>query len=181
MTHYSFLIKVLLHFNTVIGCFWSSPTTSTPKPTTTTPHPYYHDLFTYTNVKDTGCENCRIINFNLTALIVEDQLRFPFGHHDNDFRYMDKKETMSIKGNYLSTFKFDYDDLGQATFLYNKAGVFGIIIFAYDLKFVQFTFRQLLPGVTIVEENEDANLLPALKSPASRARENVFQGKHLSG
>ena len=188
MKHYLFLILCLLLnlLNTVLGCWWlgSKKVTTTPRPTTTKrpkPQKHYHILFDYKSGDVPGCTKCRFIKLYFSNLMEKDHLFFELGKYDVDEKYMDKISTMSIKGNYLSTFKFNTgQDRGFAdeeiTFMYNKGAVFGTITYTYGYGFVQFTIRQLQPGVTIIEELFKSDFLPL----PSRIKRSNFRFYNLA-
>ena len=69
---------------------------------------------------------------------------------------MEKITTMSIKGTYLSTFKFvnEKGSYEEITFLYSETAVFGTIqYYIKGTRKVIVTIRQLHPLVTIIEEH----------------------------
>ena len=173
------ILSLQFHFlKSVLGCFGkSSPPetkTSTPKPLGLIPEPLglipkpvknYHILFEYNSGDVPGCKKCRFITLYYRNLIKYDHLFFDVGKHEIDTKYMDKITTMSIKENYLATFRFNtgyvrgFSD-EEITLLYNKAAVFGTITYTYGYGPVQFTIRQFQPGVTIIEEVFNSDFLP---------------------
>ena len=134
----------------------TSPTKpqTTPKPTIPKIAKTFPLLFTYSPLKYTACMDCRLININLTALVHNTHFKLDLARYAKNLKYMEKVSTMSIKGTYLSTFKFLYTKgkYEEITFLYSKTAVFGTIFYIKKRRKIHFTIRQLHPLITIIEE-----------------------------
>ena len=175
-------------FINFISCVYACPSTTTTtsttiKPTTPKPTRTYHEFYKFSHMKYSLCRDCQLVTLNLTALIHENDFKVDLGYAT---KYMAKMTTMSIKGTYLSRFKFYFEGMvyEEIAFLYSETAIYGMILYWNGFRIIHYIIRQLHPKVTIIEQKGTLDLLgkvstrsiPNLKMRRKRSTRTINYG-----